>query len=892
MLDYPKNTIWYVRATSAYGKELSEGSAVAVRLQRKGLANTAKTYLLTCAHVVRGTSADGKPGFGPVLPNIRVWPPEVGFNDEQATNARIKDDIKPLPGGDVSGNVLKDTSNDWVVLEILDDQVAANSPTVSVWADTGIPEARYQICGYPGGENSFLRGIVVPTRTPETFPFRDEFQGTLRLTGDGTRPGISGGGVFQEPTWRFAGLHRARDSEILGLHAVSATAIAGILSRSPFELVASAFVPSVLKHYANAVLANRNLSEKCFNGTYLPLFCDTSPPVGNCSDKHRDAVDVIIDHCRINTTSAGRLVFLGQFGSGKTCLLREALKRLAAAYLDGRLDVVPVLIALRDFDSSNSLLELVGAAIGRYAKTTGEDIRQSLISSRFAFLLDGLDEIVGLNPLSTVRRLLDEIERLLEEGNGAHVAILTSRNTFFQTQVQEGRLRDFRRFYICPWGEEEWRKCIDSLHLSADETQRLAQQYDHSGLAAKPLFARLILQHRDRVLHSGDAITSSSLYDFYVTDTLQYQATNRQGVLTEEQRREGMRAVALEMFFNNSSSISQETLQQVADRLPFATLGDSTFLLDLQNGSLLERAAGAEFQFTHKSVMEYLVADALVLSIRASKFETLSRRYVYNEIWEFMAPLVTDKDVDILFAELARNPERHFFATAIVLIRRLREDREIPRMERYTDVIIQRIRDEAPQAIQARLVAGFGAWRCPPETRLTDVIRQAYDSRPHGILARIFWFTLKYFSEQAGTTVELPKGPPGDVYEPEYAADLFQDEETAIESFLIVDGGVATDPSKPVWIVRMATSLVLSSHGETRLIPRLLADINSSSETIRENAVLSFTNLVSSPAGQSGKLQSELQKALECMETNQADRVRQTLRDAHILCPNGEGERA
>lgn len=235
-LAYPANTIWYLEAASTDGVEKSQGSAVAIRLQATDDPSTARTYLLTCAHVVRGTSADGKPGFGPALPRIRAWPPDVGFNDRGAKATQLKSGIQGPLVTDVAVADRMNAADDWVVLEILDGQSSTAAPTVREWA-TAEPTEAVRICGYPGGDDSFPQGKVLPIMTPDTFPFRDEFHGALRLTGDGTRPGISGGGVFTENSWQFVGIHRSREDRTLNLHAVSARTIRARLLELGYEVV-------------------------------------------------------------------------------------------------------------------------------------------------------------------------------------------------------------------------------------------------------------------------------------------------------------------------------------------------------------------------------------------------------------------------------------------------------------------------------------------------------------------------------------------------------------------------------------------------------------------------------------------------------------------------------
>lgn len=219
---YPANTIWYVQSWIGEKADLSEGSAVAIRLQKKGEPKTAETYLLTCAHVLHG-------GLG-VTRIIRAWRPGVAHSDKQACTVTIVSEIRELTAEQPSA------ANDWVMLRIGDANASAAAPSVRAWAGDSVSD---DCClyGYPGGEKSFPQGMVTPTRMPDTFPFRSSTLGIVCFNGDATRAGVSGGGVFRVAGGEFVGLHRARADATLQLHAVSASHILSILDEQGYEAV-------------------------------------------------------------------------------------------------------------------------------------------------------------------------------------------------------------------------------------------------------------------------------------------------------------------------------------------------------------------------------------------------------------------------------------------------------------------------------------------------------------------------------------------------------------------------------------------------------------------------------------------------------------------------------
>lgn len=249
---FPESTIWYVQAKPK-GCDPVEGSAVAIRLQKKisqdGNASGSdlkigKIYLLTCAHVLRGRASyhaegdiDGS-GYGAIASDIKVWPPGVGFNEAEAKTAIVCKELSAIDLGEIPYEKRGEHINDWVILEIKDlNATQGDGITSDVWGkDTsphflqGLYSERYEIIGYPGGNESFMKGITKPTRSCSA-SYKDEEDGLLVLKGDETRPGMSGGGIFKIKSLfgqvlfgaeiRLVGIHRGRNDGTMQLSGLS-----------------------------------------------------------------------------------------------------------------------------------------------------------------------------------------------------------------------------------------------------------------------------------------------------------------------------------------------------------------------------------------------------------------------------------------------------------------------------------------------------------------------------------------------------------------------------------------------------------------------------------------------------------------------------------------------
>ena len=248
-LTYPDTILWFVQAASLDGSDRTEGSAVAIRLQKIGQPATARTYLLTCCHVVRGTDKAGVKGSGRPLSVIHAWPPDTGFTTGQRRPVRIAAEIEAQPAAELTPAEASNAAEDWVILKLLNDQDATARPGVGEWAGA-VLSGDFWVCGYLGS-NSFLDDKVLPTRIPGPFPLRRTCPGCLGLTGDGTRPGLSGGGVFGSGGV-FAGIHRGRNEATLVLSGVSTTHIRSRLNELGYEPpVGSSWHPTSQRRWRN-----------------------------------------------------------------------------------------------------------------------------------------------------------------------------------------------------------------------------------------------------------------------------------------------------------------------------------------------------------------------------------------------------------------------------------------------------------------------------------------------------------------------------------------------------------------------------------------------------------------------------------------------------------------
>jgi hypothetical protein len=249
-LIYPSNAVWFLRASESE-IAASEGSAVAVRLRRKGDAGPFQNYLLTCAHVIR--KADRKEKLGPCYADIRAWQPGDGYNPVSG-GRKVMPVAAVLPAkcSDPTTFYQKAVDNipnaDWALLQFQDANTANDQelPVVhSFLREPPTPEFQCVVHGFPGGSTGFeghhgaKRNIVTPPQPLERPIVKSAIGGLVEFNGAQTRQGMSGGGVFATDSSTLVALHRAKDDLPQVLQAVSIHQITQVL-KEIFE-----FAPAV-----------------------------------------------------------------------------------------------------------------------------------------------------------------------------------------------------------------------------------------------------------------------------------------------------------------------------------------------------------------------------------------------------------------------------------------------------------------------------------------------------------------------------------------------------------------------------------------------------------------------------------------------------------------------
>ena len=126
------------------------------------------------------------------------------------------------------------------------------------------------------------------------------------------------------------------------------------------------------------------------------------------------------------------IVVLGDFGYGKTFLLRELTRRIHEQKMP---PVIPILIQLRDLEKAHSLDQLLAAqlTIGGEEVIDHRLLRYLVSEGRVLLLFDGFDELALR---VTYDQAAEHLDTLVRAAEGRAKVVLTSRTQYFLSDRQ------------------------------------------------------------------------------------------------------------------------------------------------------------------------------------------------------------------------------------------------------------------------------------------------------------------------------------------------------------------------------------------------------------------------------------------------------------------------
>jgi len=357
------------------------------------------------------------------------------------------------------------------------------------------------------------------------------------------------------------------------------------------------------------------------------------------------------------------LAILGEYGTGKTCFCQKVTHDLATSWLAAPGTTrIPLLFNLRDFTKTLSIEALITSFLDSVCGIANPRFKLFETMNRagaFLLIFDGFDEMAVRVDADTLEINLREIEKLVAPGNSK--VILTSRLEYFVSAEEQARVlqprgqllatRDveYQPIQIKPWDDDKIERFLQKRvplipNVKEDWTFYRDQIQNIPGLsdlAKRPVLLDMIVKTLPQLIASGVSINRPNLYYTYLIGELKRQKVVKKRILllTEARRLSVLQDLALQFYQEEEASITfSDSLEYIDSCLQPPRTELEAYARDFLNCSFLVREAD-QFRFSHRSIMEYLVAKGLYAEIEAKKPEAFKKQKLEWVVASFLAEM-------------------------------------------------------------------------------------------------------------------------------------------------------------------------------------------------------------------------------------------------------------
>ena len=375
---------------------------------------------------------------------------------------------------------------------------------------------------------------------------------------------------------------------------------------------------------------------------------------------------------------------IGEYGMGKTFTSRMLTRRInadnsetLAFYFDLRI--------LQDKELKGLLLKNYFEHLIQRREMEDrlkpEELIEFLRSTPCLVIFDGLDELASKNTRETAHSVIGEIWKLNRNPTGASAKcrlLVTCRSNYFRDNRDfedmlflPGRTGREKSRYLTlqlqPFTVEQISSYLQKVLGEKQATQALElieTTHNLSELAQRPYLLSQITRYLYKLEEQGRAgktINAVSLYQLMEDDWYSRDYTRHR--LSPDHKKTLMRMLAMDFHIRGIRSMDVKELDEwLLEKLVqhpawrYSNLSNDVLMNDFRAATMVIRPQDSNYRFTHTSVQEYLIADALFDMIQAGKWE-------WHTAFDNLSPETLDF-IDGLY-EIVSEKERESFDSSL-----------------------------------------------------------------------------------------------------------------------------------------------------------------------------------------------------------------------------------
>lgn len=390
---------------------------------------------------------------------------------------------------------------------------------------------------------------------------------------------------------------------------------------------------------------------------YVDLTCEKPIYDGSGKEITRDTYAVIDDYIDnwLEERGKNHISVLGEFGTGKTWFCRHFAHRQLQRFLEHPTNQrIPLLVNLRDYRSVDLEQLITDLLVNRYNIRIGGYEGFDILNrnGRLLLLFDGFDEMtLRVDDIATIKNF----EALARTAVPGGKVLLTCRTPYFRDYLESFRVLsgglgenliterpNFEVIYLREFDEEQIKEVLRKRvpNKWEDYWSKIKEIYDLPNLAHHPVILDMIIMTLPD-LEGLQSIDHAMLYKTYTDKWIEKAIEEERTLLDADSKRFFAQEVAWEMFKKGALTVNSLRIRELVERYLETKLSKPEDILflehDIRTASFIsKRDELGNYEFMHRSFMEFFVAQKLAGAIKKEQTQPLEEQEIYYEIIRFL----------------------------------------------------------------------------------------------------------------------------------------------------------------------------------------------------------------------------------------------------------------